>query len=88
MVIFDMPVFLKYFLWSLLVMFFLTYLLGWVDLVNNDQLTGDTLKDFLNSFPYYFEWVLPYWWLIIGVGSIILALIGFGARFGIRMLKK
>lgn len=70
-----MPRFLKYYLWSLLIMIIFTYALGWIDIVFNELLTGNIFKDILQSFPYFIEWILPYWWLIIIVGALILALI-------------
>lgn len=68
---------MKIFKRSLLIYFLLwilgTYALGWIDLINNNWLTGNVLKDFYKSITYYFSWVLIYWWIFILVGSLFLA---------------
>jgi len=83
-----MPRFLKYYLWSFLIMTILTYSLGWIDIISNELLTGNIFKDILNSFPYYIEWILPYWWLIMLVGALILTIIGLIVRRGLLFLRK
>lgn len=66
----------------------LTYSLGWIDIISNELLTGNIFKDILNSFPYYIEWILPYWWLIMLVGALILTIIGLIVRRGLLFLRK
>lgn len=83
-----MPRFLRYYLWFFLFMVILTYSLGWIDIVSNDLLTGSILRDILKSFPYYIEWILPYWWLIILVGALMLAVLSLIIRQGILFLRK
>ncbi len=68
-------------------MVLLTYVLGWIDLVQNKMLTGNWIKDILKSFSYYISWVIPYWWLIIIIGTIVLALLIFGVKAGINRLR-
>jgi purine-cytosine permease-like protein len=79
---------LKYAAYSLLIMILITYSLGWIDLISNQQLSGDWLNDFFKSLTYYVSWVLPYWWVIILIGVIVLTLIGIGVKLGISKLKK
>jgi len=76
---------MNYFLLGLIAMFFLTYITSLFD--DAFRKTGIWYKDILGSFKYYVFWVLPYWWLIILVGSIILALIFYGVRIGIEKLR-
>ncbi|MBX3240740.1 MAG: hypothetical protein KIT80_00110 [Chitinophagaceae bacterium] len=75
----------NYFLSGLIVMFLFTYIGGLSD--DAFRKTGIWYKDFIGSFKYYVFWVLPYWWLIILVGSIILAFIFYGVRTGIKKLR-
>lgn len=82
-----MPEFLKYFSWSLLLMIAFTYALGWIDIVSNELLTGNIFKDMLKSFPYYIKWILPYWWFIIILGALLLAIIGLVLRKGLTFLR-
>lgn len=76
---------INYFLLGLLVMFLFTYIGGLFD--DAFHKTGVWYKDFLASFKYYVFWVLPYWWLVILIGSIILAFIFYGIRMGIERLR-
>lgn len=78
---------MKYIIISLVIMVLLTYVLGWIDLVQNKMLTGNWIKDILKSFSYYISWVIPYWWLIIIIGTIVLALLIFGVKAGINRLR-
>lgn len=41
----------------------------------------------LQSFEYYVKWVLPYWWLIIIVVALVLALIVLGVKKLLRRSK-
>jgi hypothetical protein len=82
-----MRMILKYSLISLAIMVLLTYYFGWKDMIANGQLTGNWLKDFLKSISYYVGWVLPYWWLLILIGTVILTLLGLGIKFGIDKIK-
>ena len=68
-------------------MVFISYYFGWKDLIANDQLTGSFGKDFMKSVSYYIGWVLPYWWIIILVGSLLLSLIGFGVKIGVDKIR-
>ena len=68
-----MKIFKKSLLIYLLLGILGTYALGWIDLVNNNWLTGNVLKDLYKSITYYFGWVLIYWWIFILVGGLFLA---------------
>ena len=49
----------------------ITYSLGLLD--DAFRKTGIWYKDIIGSLKYYIFWVLPYWWLIIIFGAIIIA---------------
>lgn len=61
----------------------ISYAFGWMDLVNNNMLSGNWLIDFTKSITYYIGWVIPYWWLMNLIGALILSvvfsIISFGA---------
>lgn len=78
---------INYFLLGLATILVILYCLAWGDLTGNKSLTGYIFKDVGKSFTYFISW-LPYWWLLILVGSVILALIFYGIRIGIEKLKK
>ena len=70
-----------------MVLILVTYLLGLGDDVYIEKYhEGIWYKDILNSIKYYILWVLPYWWLIILVGSLILGAVLFGIKTGIGKL--
>ena len=71
---------------AFLAMVLTTYYFAWDDLRNNDKLTGNLGKDIMESIDYWFGWVLPYWWLIIIIGTFVLSLISYGVTFGIKKL--
>lgn len=76
---------INYFFIGLAIMVVLTYLLGLTD--DAFRRTGIWYKDILGSLKYYVLWVLPYWWVIILIGSIVLGLVGFGIKAGISKLR-
>lgn len=61
------------------------------DLYIEQYYEGVWYKDALNSFKYFFLWVLPYWWLIIVlVGSglgIIIFLVTLLLRYIIKIIR-
>lgn len=71
---------------GLIVMILITYSFGLFD--DAFHKTGIWYKVILGSIKYYVTWVLPYWWLIILIGSFILALVFYGARIGIEKFRK
>jgi len=66
----------------------ISYAFGWVDLINNEWLTGNVITDLYKSVTYYFGWVLIYWWLYIVVGSVILAILTTASYTLYRRLSK
>jgi riboflavin transporter FmnP len=76
---------MNYLLLGLITMFLLTYIMGLFD--DSFHKTGVWYKDILASIKYYVTWVLPYWWLIILIGSIVLALIFYGLKIGLDKIK-
>lgn len=72
---------------GLLMMILFTYFMGLSDdayLKNFHQ--GVWYKDILGSIKYYVLWVLPYWWFVILVGSLILGVLFYSIRIGIGKL--
>ncbi|MFB9063885.1 hypothetical protein [Flavobacterium branchiarum] len=66
-------------------MFLISFLSGFEDdIYLNKHHEGTWYKDVLNYFEYYTLWVLPYWWLIIILGGLILALIIFLSNLFLR----
>lgn len=76
---------MNYLLLGLIVMVLFTYIGGLFD--DAFSKTGTWYKDLIASFKYYVTWVLPYWWLIILIGSIVFALIFYGIQIGIEKLR-
>jgi len=76
---------IKYFLIGLAIMIAFTYLIGLFDDAFNK--TGVWYKDIIGSVKYYVLWVLPYWWLIILAGAIVIGLLSYGIKIGITKLK-
>ena len=76
---------MNYFLLGLMVMILFTYFMGLSD--DAFQKTGVWYKDILGSFKYYVFWVLPYWWLIIIIGAIVIGFVFYGIRVGVSKLK-
>jgi len=84
----KMKYFIKYFALGLLFMILLTYALGWYDLVNNNWLAGNWLKDFYKSITYYLGWVLIYWWVFILMGGLLIGIVTTGAFALVSTLRK
>lgn len=76
---------INYFLIGLAIMIVFTYLLGLLD--DAFRKTGVWYKDILGSLKYYIFWVLPYWWLIIIVGAIIIGVFSYGIKIGISKFR-
>lgn len=76
---------MKYFLLGLAVMFLFTYIGSLFD--DAFRKTGIWYKDIIASFKYYVLWALPYWWLIILIGSVVLGLVFYRIKIGIGKLK-
>jgi hypothetical protein len=72
--------------YGFVVMVLITYFFGLLD--DAFRKTGVWYKDILGSIKYYITWVLPYWWLIILIGSLVLALMFYGLRIGIEKFRK
>ncbi len=70
-----MKIYLKHFLVfliiSLLILYFFTIKEGMEVL----KLEGGYFKNIGRTFEYFFQWVMPYWWFILIIASLILSLI-------------
>ncbi|MFZ4863219.1 hypothetical protein ACL9RF_13665 [Sphingobacterium sp. Mn56C] len=77
-----------YFLLGFVVMLVFTYVMGlYDDAFKRSYYTGVWYKDIPASLKYYVLWVLPYWWLAILVGTIILGFLLYVIHLGIEKLK-
>lgn len=67
-----------------LAMFLFTFIMGLMDdaFVKN-YYKGVWYKDIIGSFKYYVYWVLPYWWWIVIIGTIVLGALFYGIKVGI-----
>ena len=78
----------NYFIIGLAVMIVFTYLFSLGDdAFSRTYKTGIWYKDIIGSIKYYVLWVLPYWWLIILVGAIVIGLLSYGIKMGIGKLR-
>jgi hypothetical protein len=77
---------INYFKIGLAIMIILTSLLGLLD----DAIwkTGIWYKDIFGYIRYYILWGLPYWWLIILIGAVIISLISYGIQAVINKLRQ
>lgn len=69
-------------------MVLLSYALGWVDLIGNEELTESWWENVKKSFSYYIGWVLPYWWLLIIIGTFSIGSIILLVQFILQKLMK
>ncbi len=77
-----------YFVIAFVIFFIMTFILGLQDDIFREQFyTGIWYKDIFSSLKYYFLWVLPYWWLLILVGTIVLGFIFYFIKIGLGKLK-
>lgn len=69
-------------------MFLFTYIGGiYDDAYMRLYHTGVWYKDVIGSLKYYVLWVLPYWWMVIIIGTVAVALILYLIMLGITKLK-
>ena len=79
---------MKYLLLGFLVMFLFTYTGGlFDDAFKQLYHTGVWYKDVVGSIKYYFLWVIPYWWLPIIIGTVIVGFVLYGIGAGIEKLR-
>ena len=79
--------FLIYILLGLLVMIVVTFIMGLGDdAYTRTYYKGVWYKDIVSSLKYYVLWVLPYWWLMILIGTVILGAVFYGIKLGIGKL--
>ncbi len=66
-------------LWGFVCMFLFTFIMGlFDDAFKRTYYTGTWYKDIVASFKYYVLWVLPNWWWLIIIGTLVLAVLFFG----------
>jgi len=79
---------MKYFFLGLLLMVLLSFVFGLFDDAFKEVYgTGNWFDTIIGAFKYYFFWVLPYWWVIILIGTLVLGLVFFGLSVGIEKIR-
>lgn len=83
-----MKKFVIYLMLGFVAMFLFTYIVGiYDDAYTRLYRTGVWYRDVIGSLKYYVLWVLPYWWIVMIIGAIVIALIFYLIRLGITKLK-
>lgn len=78
---------LNYLLLGFLAMLMISFSLGLLDDAFVKLYYKDVWhKDIIGALVYYVLWVLPYWWPLILIGTLVLAFIIWILRVGIRKL--
>lgn len=70
-----MKIYLKHFIVFLIISSLILYFSTIKEGIEVLKLEGGYLKNIGRSFEYFFQWVIPYWWYILIIASLILALI-------------
>jgi len=64
---------LKTFVVNILILSLIVYILGLTDSAFQQVYPSDNVVSYLiNSLKYFILWVLPYWWLMIIIGAVLL----------------
>jgi len=64
---------LKVFVVNILILSFIAYLLGLTDSAFRQVYSLDNIvSDLADSLKYFVLWVLPYWWIMIIIGAVLL----------------
>ncbi|QBJ84943.1 hypothetical protein DDI74_01105 [Chryseobacterium gleum] len=67
---------LKVFVVNILILSFIAYLLGLTDSAFSQVYSSGNVVSYLtDSLKYFILWVLPYWWLMIIIGAVLLTFI-------------
>lgn len=66
----------------------ITYAFSWYDIIHNDGLTGAWLVDFRESMNYWYRWVLPFWWLVIILGTFSVSILSYVITYIVKELMK
>lgn len=75
-----------YLLMGFVVMLIVLYLLGWYDLIQNNNLKDNFFENIKMSFKDYLG-AINYFKYIILIGTVILALVFYGLRIGIEKFR-
>lgn len=77
--------YMLYLLLGFIIMVLFTYMVGnYDDALKKTYYTGVWYKDVVASLKYYIIWVVPYWWAIILIGTIIIAGVLYGVNKFLR----
>jgi len=83
-----MKKYLIYIAIGLLIMILVTFVMGLGDDAYLEKYhEGVWYKDIMNSIKYYILWVIPYWWVMILIGSLLIGALTFGLKVGIGKLS-
>ena len=83
-----MKKYMTYLLLGFLIMVLITFIMGLGDdAYLKNYHSGIWYRDVINSLKYYVPWVLPYWWLLILIGTISLAALFYIGKVGIEKLS-
>jgi hypothetical protein len=78
----------SYFLIGFSIMLIFTFVMGLNDEAYKVKYyEGIWYKDIFNFFKYYALWILPYWWLLILIGSIVMTILFSGIDLIIKRFK-
>lgn len=67
---------LKTFVVNILILSLIVYILGLTDSAFQQVYPSDNVVSYpINSLKYFILWVLPYWWLMIIIGAVLLTFI-------------
>lgn len=70
-----MKIYLKHFIVFLIVSSLILYFFTIKEGMEVLKLEGGYFKNIGRTFEYFFQWVIPYWWFILIIASLILSLI-------------
>ncbi len=70
-----MKIFIKHFLIILVITSLILYFFTIKEGMEVLKLEGGYFKNIGKTFEYFFLWVIPYWWYILIIASLVLSLI-------------
>ena len=70
-----MKIYLKHFIVFIIISSLVLYFSTIKEGIEVFKLEGGYFKNIGKTFEYFFKWVIPYWWYILIIASLILAII-------------
>ena len=71
----KMKIYLKHFLIFLIICSLILYFFTIKEGIDVLKLEGGYFKNIGKTFEYFFQWIIPYWWYILIIISLILGLV-------------